>query len=41
MGKGIVGVAGIAACAYLGAHGFEGWPVFWIVVLTLLLVEEA
>ena len=41
MGKGIVGVAGIAACAYLGAHGFEGWPVFWMAVFTLLLCVEA
>lgn len=41
MGKGLIGAAGIAACAYMVVHGFGGWPVFWIVVLTFLLVGEA
>ena len=41
MGRGLIGAAGIAACTYMVVHGFGGWPVFWIVVLTILLVEEA
>ena len=38
MGRGLIGAAGIAACTYMVVHGFGGWPVFWIVVLTILLV---
>lgn len=41
MGRGLIGAAGIAACAYMAVHGFGGWPVFWMVVLTLILMEEA